>query len=46
MFDGKVPNWYHYLCFFTKQRPPTVADIANFDSLRYDDQKKIKDKVG
>lgn len=45
MFDGKVPNWYHYKCFFIKQRPSTVADIENFDSLRYDDQKNIKQKI-
>lgn len=46
MFDGKVPNWYHYKCFFIKQRPSSVADIENFESLRYDDQKKIKEEVG
>ncbi|KAK4317648.1 hypothetical protein Pmani_011270 [Petrolisthes manimaculis] len=46
MFDGKVPNWYHQMCFFSKQRPKTVADIAHFDSLRWEDQEKIKAKVG
>ena len=45
MFDGKVPNWYHYMCFFGKQRPSSTDDIANFDSLRFDDQKKIKEKL-
>lgn len=46
MFDGKVPHWYHFQCFFIKQRPKTVGDIAHFDSLRYDDQEKIKAKIG
>ncbi|KAK8406811.1 hypothetical protein O3P69_007397 [Scylla paramamosain] len=45
MFDGKVPHWYHQMCFFGKQRPKTVADIAHFDSLRWEDQQKIKAKV-
>ncbi|XP_071539623.1 poly [ADP-ribose] polymerase 1 [Panulirus ornatus] len=45
MFDGKVPHWYHQMCFFGKQRPRTVADIAHFDSLRWEDQEKIKAKI-
>lgn len=46
MFDGKVPHWYHYMCFFAKQRPKCVGDIAHFESLRWDDQEKIKTKIG
>ncbi|KAG8225244.1 hypothetical protein J437_LFUL008781, partial [Ladona fulva] len=46
MFDGKVPNWYHSMCFFGKQRPKSVGDIDGFDSLRWDDQKKLKEKIG
>ncbi|XP_063601793.1 poly [ADP-ribose] polymerase 1-like [Penaeus indicus] len=45
MFDGKVPNWYHQKCFFIKQRPKTVADIANFDAVRWEDQEKIKTAI-
>lgn len=45
MFDGKQPNWYHFNCFFAKQRPKTVADIGHFDSIRWDDQQKIKTKL-
>lgn len=45
MFDGKVPHWYHFPCFFIKQRPKTVGDIAHYDSLRWDDQEKIKAKI-
>ncbi|KAF2363710.1 PADR1 domain [Trinorchestia longiramus] len=45
MFDGKVPNWYHQKCFFLKQRPVSVADIAHFDLLRYSDQQKVKDAL-
>ncbi|XP_063237914.1 poly [ADP-ribose] polymerase [Bacillus rossius redtenbacheri] len=43
--DKKVPNWYHDNCFFMKQRPKSVGDIAGFENLRWEDQKKIKDKV-
>jgi len=46
MFDGKQPNWYHFNCFFAKQRPKTVGDIGHFDSIRWEDQKKIKTKLG
>ncbi|KAK9500018.1 hypothetical protein O3M35_002931 [Rhynocoris fuscipes] len=46
VYDGKVPNWYHFNCFFGKQRPKGVGDIAHFDSLRWEDQEKIKDKIG
>lgn len=46
MFDGKQPNWYHFNCFFVKQRPRAVGDIAHFESIRWDDQEKIKKKLG
>ncbi|CAH0393176.1 unnamed protein product [Bemisia tabaci] len=44
-FDGKQPNWFHFMCFFAKQRPKSVGDIAHFDSLRWDDQEKIRKRV-
>ncbi|XP_033328280.2 poly-(ADP-ribose) polymerase [Megalopta genalis] len=43
--DGKIPKWYHSTCFFLKQRPKTVADIANFDNIRWDDQQDVKKKI-
>lgn len=46
MFDGKTPNWYHFDCFFIKQRPKGVKDIAHFESVRWEDQKKIESKLG
>ena len=46
MFDGKIPLWYHFMCFFTKQRPQSETDIAHFDSLRWEDQEKIRKKIG
>uniref|UniRef100_A0A182R0F8 Poly [ADP-ribose] polymerase n=1 Tax=Anopheles farauti TaxID=69004 RepID=A0A182R0F8_9DIPT len=45
MYDGKVAQWYHEDCFFKKQRPTTEGDIAHFESLRYEDQKKIRDAI-
>ncbi|XP_049283298.1 poly [ADP-ribose] polymerase [Anopheles funestus] len=45
MHDGKVAQWYHEDCFFKKQRPTTEGDVANFDALRYEDQKKIRDAI-
>lgn len=45
MFDGKMPLWHHFNCFFGKQKVKTVGDIEHFDSLRWEDQKKIKEKI-
>lgn len=46
MFDGKTPNWYHNACFFKKQRPKSIDDIAHFEGIRWDDQAEIKKKIG
>ncbi|PNF21175.1 Poly [ADP-ribose] polymerase [Cryptotermes secundus] len=45
VFDGKTPHWYHFMCFFGRQRPKTVGDISHFESLRWEDQEKIKAKI-
>lgn len=45
MFDGKAPNWYHHSCFFKKQRPKSIDDIANFEGIRSADQTEIKAKI-
>ena len=37
-----MPNWYHFSCFFKKFRVKATSDVAHFDSLRWDDQKKIE----
>ena len=34
--------WFHYNCFFKKNKPSHLSDIAGFGSLRWDDQEKIK----
>ncbi|XP_013411414.1 poly [ADP-ribose] polymerase 1-like [Lingula anatina] len=44
-FDGKIPNWFHYKCFWTKAKVLAAHDIHGFDALRWDDQKKIKDHI-
>ena len=35
-FDGKQANWFHWNCFFSRNRPTAVGEIAHFDSLRRD----------
>nr|XP_034188082.1 poly [ADP-ribose] polymerase [Osmia lignaria] len=45
MHDGLIPRWYHPDCFFMKQRPKSTADIANFDNIRWEDQKIIEKKI-
>ncbi|XP_045461901.1 poly [ADP-ribose] polymerase [Harmonia axyridis] len=45
VFDGKITKWYHEMCFFSKQRPKTVDDIENFETLRLPDQEKIREKI-
>jgi len=44
-FDGKVPNWFHYKCFFQRARPKAVGDISHYDSLRWEDQVFTKWKL-
>lgn len=43
-FDGKVPQWYHFRCFFQKFKPKSCSDIGKFDTLRWDDQEKVRAK--
>ncbi|CAK1553493.1 unnamed protein product [Leptosia nina] len=43
--DGKQPNWHHEECLF-KKKCPTIAEIGNFNKLKYDDQKRIKELLG
>ena len=45
-WDGKLTRWFHYSCFFERNRPKTVLDIEGFNELRWDDQEKIKKKLG
>lgn len=42
----QIPNWFHYSCFFKKKfKLSDVSEISGFDSLRWDDQEKIKGKL-
>lgn len=45
-FDGKQPNWYHFSCFFKQSKPRAVAEISGFGSLRWEDQQRIREKLG
>jgi len=45
MFDGKVPHWHHYSCFWKRARIVSHADIDGFSELRWEDQEKIKKAV-
>ncbi|XP_018647027.1 poly [ADP-ribose] polymerase, putative [Schistosoma mansoni] len=42
-FDGKIPRWFHYDCFWkSKAHVESTAEIKNFDSIRWEDQEKIR----
>ncbi|EPQ16369.1 Poly [ADP-ribose] polymerase 1 [Myotis brandtii] len=44
MFDGKVPHWYHFSCFWKVGHciwQPDV-EVDGFSELRWDDQQKVK----
>ncbi|KAG8443845.1 hypothetical protein GDO86_009147 [Hymenochirus boettgeri] len=45
MFDGKVPHWHHYSCFWKRARVLSQGDIDGFTELRWDDQEKIKKAI-
>ncbi|XP_070576368.1 poly [ADP-ribose] polymerase 1-like [Ptychodera flava] len=44
-FDGKIPNWFHYSCFWKRNKVSSYGEIGGIDSLRWEDQQKIKDKI-
>ena len=44
-FDGKSANWFHSNCFFMRNRPTAVGEIAHFDSIRWEDQEKITKRI-
>ena len=45
LFDGKVPNWFHFSCFFKHNKLRATNEISGFGSLRWDDQEKLKAKT-
>ncbi|XP_048363626.1 poly [ADP-ribose] polymerase 1 [Sphaerodactylus townsendi] len=45
MFDGKVPHWHHYSCFWKRARLISHSDVDGFSELRWDDQEKIKKAI-
>ncbi|XP_051881055.1 poly [ADP-ribose] polymerase 1 isoform X2 [Pristis pectinata] len=45
MFDGKVPHWHHYACFWKRARVVSPADVDGLSDLRWDDQEKIKKAI-
>ncbi|XP_036406420.1 poly [ADP-ribose] polymerase 1 isoform X2 [Megalops cyprinoides] len=42
MFDGKVPQWHHFSCFWQRASVQSTADISGFSDLRWGDQEKVK----
>ncbi|XP_061603098.1 poly [ADP-ribose] polymerase 1 [Cololabis saira] len=45
MFDGKVPHWHHFSCFWQRAAAQSSADIAGFSDLRWEDQEKVKKAI-
>lgn len=45
MFDGKVPHWHHFSCFWLRAVVQSTADISGFTDLRWDDQEKVKKAI-
>ncbi|KAK6179955.1 hypothetical protein SNE40_012198 [Patella caerulea] len=45
-FDGKIPNWFHFACFWKRAKVAQPDDIHGFHSLRWEDQQKVKGKIG
>ncbi|VDO88872.1 unnamed protein product [Schistosoma curassoni] len=45
-FDGKIPRWFHYDCFWkSKAHVESTAEIKHFDSIRWEDQEKIRSAI-
>ncbi|ETE69570.1 Poly [ADP-ribose] polymerase 1 [Ophiophagus hannah] len=45
MFDGKIPHWHHYSCFWERAQLLSHADLDGFSELRWEDQEKIKKHI-
>lgn len=45
MFDGKVPHWHHFSCFWQRAAAQSTSDIDGFSSLRWEDQEKVKQAI-
>ncbi|XP_048063545.1 poly [ADP-ribose] polymerase 1-like [Megalobrama amblycephala] len=45
MFDGKVPHWHHFSCFWFRAAVKSPSDISGFTDLRWDDQEKVKKAI-
>lgn len=45
MFDGKVPHWHHFSCFWQRAAAQSAADIGGFSDLRWEDQEKVKKAI-
>lgn len=43
--DAKEEHWFHFPCFFQSHRPKSIDQIAYFENLHPDNQKKIREKV-
>lgn len=45
MFDGKVPHWHHFSCFWQRASAQSPSDIGGFSDLRWEDQEKVKKAI-
>ncbi|XP_007253978.3 poly [ADP-ribose] polymerase 1 [Astyanax mexicanus] len=45
MFDGKVPHWHHFSCFWHRAAVQATSDISGFTDLRWEDQEKVKKAI-
>ncbi|KAL4630473.1 poly ADP-ribose polymerase 1 [Arapaima gigas] len=45
MFDGKVPHWHHFSCFWLRAAVQSPGDISGFSDLRWEDQEKVKKAI-
>ncbi|KRX19540.1 Poly [ADP-ribose] polymerase 1 [Trichinella nelsoni] len=41
-FDGRIPTWYHYDCFWNCTKVLSEEDFPGLDNLRWNDQEKIR----
>eukprot|EP00039_Didymoeca_costata_P007541 m.100947 g.100947 ORF g.100947 m.100947 type:complete len:1020 (-) comp13730_c0_seq1:96-3155(-) len=47
-FDGVMPQWYHQSCFWEwkgSSAASSVSEFEGFDSIKWDDQKAIEEKL-
>lgn len=44
-FDGKIPEWHHYDCFFSTYKVIDIGYVSGASKVRWEDQEKLRKQI-